>query len=47
MLFLYNQKAFDKIDGHLMFLKLARHGVDCQMVKIIKSMYANINLCVR
>lgn len=30
-----------------MFFKLARHSVYCQMVKIIKSMYANINLCVR
>lgn len=45
--FVDNQKVVDKIDGHLMFFKLARHGVDCQMVKIIKSMYANINLCVR
>lgn len=41
------QKAFDKIDRNLMFFKLARSGVDCLMLNIIKSMYSNIKPCVK
>ena len=41
------QKAFDKIDRNIMISKLAKSGVDCQMLNIIKSLYANIKSCVR
>lgn len=30
-----------------MFFKLARSGVDCRMLNIIKSMYSNIKSCVK
>jgi hypothetical protein len=36
------QKAFDRIDRNMLFFKLAKHGIDCQMFRIIKSMYSNI-----
>ena len=41
------QKAFDRIDRNMLFFKLAKHGIDCQMFRIIKSMYSNIKSCVR
>lgn len=39
-------KVFCLIDRNLMFFKLARRGVDCYMLNIIKSMNPNINSCV-
>ena len=41
------QKAFDKINRNIMISKLPKSGIDCQMLNIIKSLYANIKSCVR
>ena len=42
------RKAFDKIDRNIMISKLAKSGVDCQILNIITLLYTNIigKMCI-
>jgi hypothetical protein len=45
--FLYYQMAFDRLDRKILFFKLSRYGIDCQILNVIRPMYSNIKACLR
>jgi exonuclease III len=41
------EKAFDKVHRHLLWHKLLSVGVGCKLVRMLKSLYKSVELCVK
>lgn len=45
--FIDYEKAFDKVDRYLLWLKLLHEDISPRMLKILKSMYKTVKSCIK